>query len=112
MNQYICVFLVLCLSLGGCAAHDPALPVKPSAVTEVANRAADWQLAHMESFDYVRTFRDHTESPRGWIQGAFFVGLNRWAEQSNNPRYLQVLITKGEANHWQLGEKSWHADDQ
>lgn len=101
----------------GCASQqagsqaDFAIPAK-SDIAVIANRAADWQLAHMENFDYVRTFRDHTENPRGWIQGAFFVGLTRWAEYSDNPQYLQALIAKGEANEWQIGEKSWHADDQ
>ncbi len=99
------------LFLTGCAGHKAA-SLDASSITTVANRAADWQLAHMESFDYVRTFRDHTENSYGWIQGAFFVGLNRWAEQTNNPRYLQVLVVKGEANKWKLGDKSWHADDQ
>ena len=96
-------------SVGGCATQNP---VNKTDVANVANRAADWQLAHMESFDYVRTFRDHTENPHGWVQGAFFVGLNRWAEQSQNADYLQALVAKGEANKWKLGDKSWHADDQ
>lgn len=99
------------LFLTGCAGHK-SNSLDPSAVTAIANRAADWQLAHMQSFDYVRTFRSDTENSHGWIQGAFFVGLNRWAEQTNNPRYLQTLVAKGEANKWKLGDKSWHADDQ
>ena len=98
----------LCLA-SGCATQSS---VNKTDVANVANRAADWQLAHMESFDYVRTFRDHTENPHGWVQGAFFVGLNRWAEQSQNADYLQALVAKGEANKWKLGDKGWHADDQ
>ncbi len=103
--------LIVILLLTGCAGHKSSSTDSLS-VTAVANRAADWQLAHMENFNYVRTFRDHTENPHGWIQGAFFVGLTRWAEQKNNPRYLQALVAKGEANKWKLGDKSWHADDQ
>lgn len=105
------VLFALLVSLTGCA-NKPSISIKSSAVTDIANRAADWQLAHMNSFDYVRTFRDHTENPHGWIQGAFYVGLDRWAVRTNNPRYLQALVAKGEANQWQLGEKNWHADDQ
>lgn len=101
------VLFALCL-VSGCATN----PVSKTDVASVANRAADWQLAHMQSFDYVRTFRDHTENPRGWVQGAFFVGLSRWADQSENARYLAALVEKGEMNQWQLGEKDWHADDQ
>jgi rhamnogalacturonyl hydrolase YesR len=104
--------LLFLLLISGCA-HKPVATIPaPQSVAEVANRAADWQLAHMENFDYVRTFRDHTENPHGWIQGAFFVGLNRWAEHSQNAGYLHALVAKGEANKWKLGDKSWHADDQ
>lgn len=102
------VLFALCL-VGGCATQNP---ISKTDVNSVANRAADWQLAHMESFDYVRTFRDHTENPHGWIQGAFFVGLNRWADQSANAAYQAAIVAKGEANNWRLGEKDWHADDQ
>lgn len=108
----VCTMLLGLLLISGCA-HKPAATIPaPQAVAEVANRATDWQLAHMENFDYVRTFRDHTENPHGWIQGAFFVGLNRWAEHSQNADYLQALVAEGEANKWKLGDKSWHADDQ
>ena len=97
------------LLLSGCVTQARLDSTK---VTEVANRAADWQLARMNNFDYVRTFRDHTENPHGWVQGAFYVGLNRWAEQTNNPVYLQAMLAKGQANKWKLGDKDWHADDQ
>ena len=111
-------FIASLLAVSGCTSQqaglssiEPAIPAKAEVVA-VANRAADWQLAHMENFDYVRTFRSHTENPRGWIQGTFFVGLTRWAEHANHPQYLQALIAKGEANEWKIGAKSWHADDQ
>lgn len=111
-QKRILLFFAFVFSLlAGCANHKPA-SLDASSVTAVANRAADWQLAHMESFDYVRTYRDHTEYSRGWIQGAFFVGLNRWADHTKNAQYLQALADKGQANQWLLGEKNWHADDQ
>ena len=81
-------------------------------VIDTANRVADWQLAHMGSFNYVRTFQDHTEYSRGWIQGALFVGLDRWANTTHNTRYQHAVIAKGEMNQWMPGEKTWHADDQ
>jgi rhamnogalacturonyl hydrolase YesR len=86
--------------------------VASSAVVELANKAANWQLAHMDDFSYVRTFQGHTEFDRGWIQGAFYVGLTRWAKTTNNSIYWQVLQQKGEAAHWRLGDLVWHADDQ
>ena len=110
-HRFFCSLLVAFFVLMSCAGPRSTLP-NPSAIADVANRAADWQLAHMESFDYVRTFHDHTRDPRGWVQGAFFVGLGRWVEQTGNPRYQQALVAKGKANQWKLGERGWHADDQ
>jgi len=71
------LFLISCVSvaggnnLSGLKPNSPMLNVADVAVT--ANRAADWQLAHMQSFDYVRTFRDHTENPHGWFRGLFLL---------------------------------------
>lgn len=83
-----------------------------SALSDLANKVADWQLAHMDDFSYVRTFQEHTEFDRGWIQGAFYVGLARWAQATENTTYWQALQQKAEANQWRLGDLVWHADDQ
>lgn len=87
-------------------------PADSSALPVLANKVADWQLAHMDDFSYVRTFQDHTELDRGWIQGAFYVGLIRWAKATDNAIYWRALQQKAEANQWRLGEQEWHADDQ
>ncbi len=110
---YTCAAFLWLTLLHGCATTNKPKDVIPNAaIIEVANRAADWQLAHMDSFDYVRTFRDHTENSRGWIQGAFFVGLDRWANYSQNVHYQNAVTAKGTRNNWLPGDKTWHADDQ
>lgn len=118
--------LLCTLTLSGCGkvenpvevtsnqASQQATPKKKSnsEVVALANKVADWQLAHMEDFSYVRTFQDHTELDRGWIQAAFYIGLARWAKVTDEEKYWQALQQKGEANKWQLGDLEWHADDQ
>ncbi len=84
----------------------------PDQARSIANRVADWQLAHMDSFDYVRTFRDHTEQTTGWVQAAFYIGLTRWAAATGNADYVGALLETAERNGWQLGPRYWHADDQ
>jgi rhamnogalacturonyl hydrolase YesR len=73
---------------------------------------ADWQLAHMDRFDYVRTFREETEERTGWIQAAFYIGLARWADATGNPHYVAAMLAKAEQDDWQPGPRYWHADDQ
>lgn len=107
----ISVLSFLCLSACSNLNTEKNTPNADS-VTETANRVADWQLAHMGTFDYVRTFQDHTEYSHGWIQGALFVGLDRWANTTHNERYQRAVVAKGEMNRWMPGEKTWHADDQ
>lgn len=112
--RFTCLTFLWLLLLTGCTIIKsiPDAELSRTEVATTANRAADWQLAHMQTFDYVRTFRDHTENSRGWIQGAFFVGLNRWADYSQNVQYQNAVIAKGTTNKWKLGDKAWHADDQ
>src|ERR1700730_11052029 len=42
-------------------------------VLAVGAKVADWQLNHLDNFDYVRdtAFRRQTAAPRDWIQAAF-----------------------------------------
>ena len=63
---------------------------RASALT-LGRAVADWQLRHMDGrFDYVQTHRPGTQNPRGWIQGAFYVGLTAFAERTNDAGYLQA----------------------
>lgn len=84
----------------------------PEAARSTGDAVADWQLARMGDFAYVRTFRDETAQGTGWIQAAFYIGLTRWAEATGKGRYRQALLDKAEANGWRIGPRYWHADDQ
>lgn len=101
----IAALLLFC----ACAGQDP-LPSRE--VEALGNRVADWQLAHMDDFGYVRTFRDQTQHDAGWIQAAFYAGLARWASVTDSNAYFAAMRDKAERNGWQLGLLEWHADDQ
>lgn len=76
------------------------------------DKAANWQLARMDNFEeYIPTFLHRTVEDRGWVQGAFYLGLVRWAIATNNQDYLTFLRNHGEAQNWQLGDRTFHADD-
>ena len=77
---------------------------------EQAERVADWQLARMDSFNYVSTFRDHTENPLDWIQATFWTGLTRLADASDNPVYASAIEAHGAAHAWRFGDRPRHAD--
>ena len=55
-----------------------------AAVLAIGARVADWQLSHMDQFEYVRdpAFRHDTAAPRNWIQAAFYIGLAAFADAS------------------------------
>ena len=102
---------------GAFAAPAPAAPppqvADPAASALTLGRAvADWQLRHMDGqFDYVQTHRPGTQNPRGWIQGAFYVGLTAFAERTGDAGYAQALRAHGQAQAWGLGKRPLHADD-
>lgn len=81
-------------------------------VQTAVDKAAKWQLANMDNFDtYIPTFLHRTVEERGWVQGAFYLGLVRWAIATNNQEYLNFLRDHGEAQSWRLGDRTFHADD-
>lgn len=99
------------LLLTACATA-PSLTEQQQEVKAIADKVAHWQLARMDNFDYIRTFRDHTAQPDGWVQAAFYIGLARWQQTTGNDDYQRALIAMADANQWQLGPLYWHADDQ
>ena len=100
------------------SAASPASPtslarddVAASALT-LGRAVADWQLSHMDGrYDYVQTHRPGAQNPRGWIQGAFYVGLAAFAERTVDARYAAALRAHGQAQDWGLGKRPLHADD-
>jgi len=95
------------------ATPPPAVVADPAASALTLGRVvADWQLRHMDGqFAYVKTQHVKTQNPRGWIQGAFYIGLTAFAERTGDPRYAQALRAHGAAQDWGLGARPLHADD-
>jgi len=93
-------------------ARSPApLPVTRQAAMEMAERVADHQIAMLAAGQvHPRNAADSTDT-KGWVQGAFFIGLTHLADRSNNPQYREFLIARGEGNRWELGRRLYHADD-
>jgi rhamnogalacturonyl hydrolase YesR len=64
-------------------------------------RVADWQLAHPSP-----------HQPTEWTVGAGDAGLMALVGISADPKYRDAALALAEANHWQLGARMYHADDE
>lgn len=112
------VFIGLAMAGGACASSSAPTPparqtgaaANPSVLAR-ASHVADWQLAHMDSFDYVRTFQRQTAGPTDWIQAAFYAGLVAFADATGDPRHAQAVVDHGRAQGWGYGDRPRHADD-
>lgn len=96
----------------------PALPsaadtpkIDANETLALMEKAADWQLAHLEPADTIKVFREETRSPRSWQQGAFYVGLTALADRSKSDRFKQAILNHGRSQRWRLGDREYHADD-
>jgi len=109
-------------ALPACAATPAAKPAAKSA-TSVSTRpdaavlaaaapVADWQLSHMDRFDYIpaSSFRRDTEAPRDWIQAAFYIGLAAYADASGQAKYADAIVAHGQAEAWGFDKRPRHAD--
>jgi rhamnogalacturonyl hydrolase YesR len=74
--------------------------LRPAAILSALQEVADWQLAHPSS-----------HPPLDWTHGALYAGMAAWGELSSNPKYLDAIREVGEANHWALGKRIYHADE-
>jgi len=112
--------LFLCISGGliGCVnkthEHPPQAdtPFSQKHIVDLTNRVADWQLSHMDNFEeFVASFQERSKEPKGWIKGTFFKGLADWSIATTQRNYITWLKDYAEQQHYQLGERLYHADD-
>jgi rhamnogalacturonyl hydrolase YesR len=97
--------LALC---GAAAAADPA---SRKDVLAIGTRVADWQLARMDGAHITTHMADEARGSRSWQQGAFWVGMTRFAEVSKESRFTRAILDMGRANGWTPGPRVTHADD-
>src|SRR5690242_10637427 len=77
---------------------------------KIAARVADWQLARMDAA-HITHMKEESKDAKSWEQGAFWVGMTRLADVSGNAKYRDAILAMGRANQWQLGPRTYHADD-
>lgn len=92
------------------AGQAATVPYTKAEVLALAELAANYQLAVMAGGDGPPNAAKETLDKFDWIQGAFFVGLRDLADRSANPAYRQAILSRGIANQWKLGPKTYHAD--
>ncbi len=114
--------ILLALTLGACTLATAAAsaetvavatPVsfKPAAVIALTEKVADYQIATLAGGWVPPKASWDTPDPKGWVQGALFVGLTDLADHSDKPIYKDLILARGEANKWELGKRMYHADD-
>ena len=88
-----------------------ALP-KMTDAKSYGKAAAEWQLATINDLSYLPNRIPQSSYNRGWVKGAFYIGLERFAQKTNNQKYLDLLLNESYENGFELGERYWHGDDQ
>ncbi|RDV29147.1 hypothetical protein DXV75_01405 [Alteromonas aestuariivivens] len=85
---------------------------QPQQVLQSIEKAANWQIAHTSYMPHVGRARKGSEAYGRWIQGAFYKGLTKVAERSENPFYETWIGYVGNDHDWRLGRVKYFADDQ
>jgi rhamnogalacturonyl hydrolase YesR len=101
--------LVVVLSIVASTVSLGAAPARKD-VLKLAARAADWQLARLDAA-HITHMKEESRDPTSWEQGAFWVGLTRFADVSGEKRFREAVLAMGRGNQWQLGKRVYHADD-
>ena len=89
------------------AVAQESVSLQPDKMKEVMKNVANWQLTATPGEG--AKFKEH--KPYHWTMGALYVGMHAWSEIAEDPKYLNYLKTKCEANQWKLGPRMFHADD-
>ena len=74
-------------------------------IKELGKKVADWQIKEFPNT------RHGSKDQRGWVAGAWYMGLCDWAELSNDTTYYKWMRKTFSGQRWQLGNRMYHADD-
>src|SRR6266404_5831394 len=87
---------------GAASSHVQVVKSLDRAVLTVGRKVADWQLSHIDNFDYIPAgaHRLDTEGRRDWIQAAFYIGLTQFADATGDARYTTAVLNHGTAEEW------------
>jgi rhamnogalacturonyl hydrolase YesR len=91
------------------AAFDASL--RRDDIRRVADAVAGWQFSHLDDLSYITKHRSEAEMKRGWVQGAMYVGVFRWARTSGSADLFDKVHLWAEGNQYRLGDRLYHADD-
>ncbi len=91
----------------------PALnnPSDASAL-EIGCAVAAWQLRANNDLRYIEYQFPQTSYSRGWVKAAFYIGLDHFAAEINDPGLLARLRQLSNDFGAELGDRPWHGDDQ
>ncbi|AWG22752.1 hypothetical protein FFWV33_15055 [Flavobacterium faecale] len=82
--------------------------INPVSVRNEMQRVADWQIEH---FRDVYSDKNKPHHIADWTNGAFYVGLLKYAEIAKDDRYWNWLRKIGEEQNWKLHQRKYMADD-
>lgn len=89
---------------------EAVLPTQEHVMAQM-EKVANWQVARTQHMTHVGRARAGSEAYGRWIQGAFYKGLTKLAERSDNPFYENWIGYVGSAHDWKMGKVKYFADD-
>lgn len=103
ISKTFLVVIVFAISTGS-----QAQEINPTAVKNIMQKVADWQIAH---YSNLYSGQEQPHHPLDWTNGALYVGMVKWAEMADDDKYYDWLKDIGAKNEWKLHDRIYHADD-
>ena len=97
------LFLLSFLSVAG-AENSEQVPATPESVMHALRKVANWELAFPN--------QNSKYTANGWVRAAFYSGVMALAEIVPDKKYENAMVRMAKRNHWKLGARVYHADDQ
>ena len=84
-----------------------------SEALRIGKNAANWQIAQFGNLDYIpESHRAKSENAKFWIQAAFYIGLTRWIDATDDEKLKNFVKEVAERESYELIlERPYHADD-
>ncbi|PID68910.1 MAG: family 88 glycosyl hydrolase [Flavobacteriales bacterium] len=79
--------------------------------TNIQNPKATIEKNMVKALEWQEDHPIQIKTPMGWTHGAYYTGVARAHQATQNKVFLKALKDMGKRNKWQTGPRQYHADD-
>jgi unsaturated rhamnogalacturonyl hydrolase len=99
--RHLFIINVLLFSLSACKVSQKSTEANKKSIENAMVKAMHWQEQN----------KKYGKGPTDWTNGAYYTGVMKAHQTTQNPAFKEALLGIGRSNNWNTHDRFFHADD-